>query len=51
MMTLYISGRGMASEKLDLPMPLEKIKRQMDIVHEKEQSNDDILIYSIDCPI
>lgn len=50
MMTLYISSTGMASEKLDLPMPLDEIKRQMEIVREKEQSNGAVLIYGIDCP-
>ncbi len=50
MMTLYISCRGMAAEKLDLPMPLEEIKQKMEIVRKKEQSNDVPMIYSIDCP-
>ncbi|WP_300756170.1 antirestriction protein ArdA [uncultured Oscillibacter sp.] len=51
MLTLYISTSGMSSRRLDLPMPLDKIKQQMEIVHTKEQSNHPVLIYGTESQI
>lgn len=51
MLTLYISASGMSSRRLDLPMSLDKIKRQMEIVRTKEQSNHPVLIYGTESQI
>ena len=51
MLTLYISASGMSSRRLDLPMSLDEIKRQMEIVRTKEQSNHPVLIYGTESQI
>ena len=47
MLTLYVSSTGMAATRLDLPMPLDEIKRQMELIRIKEQSDRAVLIYDI----
>ena len=51
MLTLYISASGMSAVRLDLPMSLDEMKRQMEIVRTKEQSNRPVLIYGTESQI
>ena len=51
MLTLYISRTGMASERLDLPVPLDEIKQRMETIRVKEQLDRVPLIYDTDCPV
>lgn len=51
MLTLYVSRTGMASERLDLPVPLDEIKQRMETIRVKEQSDRVPLIYDTDCPV
>ena len=51
MLTLYVSTSGMSAVRLDLPMSLDEMKRQMEIVRTKEQSDYPVLIYSTESQI
>lgn len=50
-MTLYISSSSMRSERLDLPMPLEEIKRKMEMLRAKDPSNHIFRIGNVNCPV
>lgn len=49
-MTLYISGRGLKVGHLELPMPLDEFKRQMETMRAGD-SQEVLSVYNVDSPV
>ena len=50
MLTLHISS-GRAAGQLELPAPLDDLKRQLEMIRAESQTNDIPTVQNIDCPV
>lgn len=51
MLTLYVSNRNGAEAQLDLPLPLDEIKRQLEALRVKGYPKDGLSVHNAACPI